>query len=253
MALAVGAAIRVARINRRASGKQRQGLCRSTVVPQLPELGIGVVQIASTVKVAGAIAAQVVAMGGYRAVTVSPRIVRDNAVLKHHRAPLDIEDAAALTSACDISAERAVVDRECPRRPEQSPIQDATGHAAEQGAPCHIPTEGAVRDGQGAVVGDATALVLARDIPANGAFVDRQRATVADGATDYRTIVADGGIDEGQRAAWTVVDAGAIAVGAMPAADSIPRDDAVDDRQSSEAVVDSAAVFLPSPIADGHP
>src|SRR5580704_13702853 len=123
-------------------------------------------------------------MGGQSAATVSPRIVRDNAILKHHRASLNVEDAASLTSACDISAERAVVDRKCPRRLEQSPIQDATGQAAKQGAACDIPGEGAVRDGQGAVVGDGATLLLARDIPAKGAIHDRQRATVADSATD---------------------------------------------------------------------
>ena len=118
MTLAIGAAFRVAGINRRASGKQRNSLCRPAVVLQGSEFGVGVVQVASPVKVTGAIAAQVVAMGGQSAAAVSPRIVRDNTVLKHRRASLDVENGAALTSACDISAERAVVDREGPRRQE---------------------------------------------------------------------------------------------------------------------------------------
>jgi hypothetical protein len=61
MALAVGAAIRVARINHRASREQRHRLCRSAVVPQLSELRIGVVQVAGAVEIAGVIATQVVA------------------------------------------------------------------------------------------------------------------------------------------------------------------------------------------------
>jgi hypothetical protein len=94
--------------------------------------------------------------------------------------------------------------------------------------------------------------VLARDIPAKGAIDDRQRATVADGAAYFCPIPADGGIDDGQGAAGAVVDASAVAEGAIPASDSIPGDDAVDDRQGAEAVVDAAAVFLSSTIADGH-
>jgi len=94
--------------------------------------------------------------------------------------------------------------------------------------------------------------VLACDIPAKGAVDDRQRATVADGAAYFCTIPADGGIDDGQGAAGAVVDASAVAEGAIPASDSIPGDDAVDDRQGAEAVVDAAAVFLSSTIADGH-
>jgi len=42
------------------------------------------------------IAAQVVAIGGHRAVTVSSRIVRDNAVLKHHVLPLTLKTAPPL-------------------------------------------------------------------------------------------------------------------------------------------------------------
>src|ERR1700732_4868009 len=118
--------------------------------------------------------------------------------------------------------------------------------------PLLFPAEGAVRDGQGAIVTDSTAPVLARDIPAKGAIDDRQRATVADGAAYFCTILADGGIDDRQGAAGAVVDASAVAEGAMAASDSIPGDDAVDDRQGAEAVVDAATVFLSSAIADGH-
>ena len=61
------------RINCRATGKQRDSLRRSAIVSQLPELGIGVIQIASVVEIAGAIAAEVVALRGHRAVKVSSR------------------------------------------------------------------------------------------------------------------------------------------------------------------------------------
>ena len=59
--LAVGAATRVACINRRASREESHGLGRSAVVLHGPELGVGIVQVATAVKIAGAIAAQVVA------------------------------------------------------------------------------------------------------------------------------------------------------------------------------------------------
>jgi hypothetical protein len=49
MTVAVGAALRVARIDRRASRKQRHGLGRATIVLQASQQGLGVVQIASVV------------------------------------------------------------------------------------------------------------------------------------------------------------------------------------------------------------
>ena len=95
---------------------------------------------------------------------------------------------------------------------------------------------------------------LARDIPAKGAVDDRQRAAVADGAAYFCTISANGGIDEGQRAARAVIDAAAVTEDAIPAPNSIPSDDAVDDRQSAEAVVDpTAAIYQSSGTAEGHP
>jgi hypothetical protein len=62
MTVAIGAATRVARINRRASREKRDSLCGSAVVPQLSQLGVSVVQIAGTVEIAGAVAAQVSAI-----------------------------------------------------------------------------------------------------------------------------------------------------------------------------------------------
>lgn len=185
--------------------------------------------------------------------TVSPRTVRDNTVLKHYHASLDVEDGAALASACDISAERAVVDRECPRRLEQSPIQDAAREGAALVRSCDVTAEGAVGDDQGAVIGDAATAALARLIPAEGAIDNRQHATVADGAADFCSIPADGGIDESQCAARAVIDTSTVTEDAIAAPNSIPSDDAVDDRQGAEAVVDAAAaVYQSSATAEGH-
>ena len=57
MTLALGAAARVACINRGASRGQSHGLGRSAIVLQRTELGVGIVSIACVVEVAGAIAA----------------------------------------------------------------------------------------------------------------------------------------------------------------------------------------------------
>ncbi len=62
MALAVGTAARITLVNRRALQQFRESLGRATVVTQRAELGFSVVFIALAVKVAGAIAAQVVAL-----------------------------------------------------------------------------------------------------------------------------------------------------------------------------------------------
>ena len=192
-------------------------------------------------------------MGGQSAVTVSSHIVRDNAVLKHNCASFDVEDAAALASACDIPAERAVVDHQCSRRLEQSPIQDAGGEGAALVGSCDVTAEGAVGDDQGAVIGDAATATLVRLIAAEGAIDNRQHATVADGAADFRAVVADGSVDEGQGAARAVIDTAAVTEDAIAAPNSIPSDDAVDDRQGAEAVVDAAAaVYQPSGTAEGH-
>jgi hypothetical protein len=70
MTLAVGATTRVAGINRRASREQRDSLRGPAVVPQLPELGISVVQVPGATEIAGIVVAQVVAIGGDIAVAV---------------------------------------------------------------------------------------------------------------------------------------------------------------------------------------
>src|SRR5579864_5514053 len=100
MPLIVSAAARVTAINRRTSREQSHGIGPSAVVLQGTELGIRVVQIACAIKTATGVAAEVVTIRGYMAVTVAPSIVCDNAVPQHRRASLNVKDAAALTSAC---------------------------------------------------------------------------------------------------------------------------------------------------------
>ena len=73
MALTIRAAARVACINRRASRKQSHRLCRSAVVLQRSELGVGVVPIAAVREVAGTVAAHVVALRSHTAAAVSTR------------------------------------------------------------------------------------------------------------------------------------------------------------------------------------
>ena len=131
-------------------------------------------------------------MRGQSAATVSPRIVCNNAVLEHHRAPLHVKDTAAPALACSIPTECAVIDHERSSRLEQSAIQDATSLAARTAA---VPAESTVSNDKGAVAGDAAAPVLARNIAAEGALDNGQKAAVADGAADFCAIPADGGID----------------------------------------------------------
>jgi hypothetical protein len=62
ISLAIRAATGISGINRRASREQRDSLCRSAVVCQLSELGVGVVQVTCAIEIAGVVAAQVVAI-----------------------------------------------------------------------------------------------------------------------------------------------------------------------------------------------
>ena len=62
MTEAVGTAIRIPCINRRAARREGHGLCRPSVVLQRPQHRVGVVQIASACEVAAVIAAEVVAI-----------------------------------------------------------------------------------------------------------------------------------------------------------------------------------------------
>jgi len=224
--IAIGAAVRIACLNRRTALKQKDRLGGAAIVAQLAKLGFDVVHIAGAVEVAGVVAAQVVTVGGYGApVAVSTwSAFRDNAVLDRSRAVGP--DAAAVCRA--VPAERAVVDR------QSIPVADA---AAPLG--CTIPAERAVVDRRQAAVGaknaDAAALkggirgdgaavdrqraaalinaaaAVGCTIPANGAVVDRQRAGIPDAAAaEGGTIRADGAVVDRQRAG--IPDAAAIAV-----------------------------------------
>jgi hypothetical protein len=80
MTVLVGAAIRVTRINRRAAREQSHRIGESAVVLQGAQLGVGIDQVAGAVETTAIVAAQVVASGLDRALTVSSRVVRDNTV-----------------------------------------------------------------------------------------------------------------------------------------------------------------------------
>ena len=73
---AVGAATRVSGIDGRTTREQRNCWRGSPVVPQCAEDGVGIVSVPDVAESAGAIAAQVVAMRGDRAATISARIAR---------------------------------------------------------------------------------------------------------------------------------------------------------------------------------
>src|SRR6516165_4413652 len=116
MTVDVPAAGWVASVNRGASGEQSLSLCRSTVVAEGAEQRIKAVNVTFSIEAASVVAAQVVALGGDRAVTISPWAVGDDAVAEYHCAPLHVEDGAAPVFARGIAAERAVVDDERSRR-----------------------------------------------------------------------------------------------------------------------------------------
>ena len=62
MTVTIGAAIGIARIDRRTAREQRDRLGGTAVVGQVADLGVGVVHIAPAVEIAGVVAAQVVAI-----------------------------------------------------------------------------------------------------------------------------------------------------------------------------------------------
>src|SRR5215469_11238827 len=112
MKVDIAAAVWVAGVDCRASGEQSLSLCRSTVVAEGAEQRVKAVNVTFSIEAAGVVAAQVVALGGDRAVTVSPCAVGDDAVAEYRCAPLHVEDGAASAFARGIAAERAVVDDE---------------------------------------------------------------------------------------------------------------------------------------------
>lgn len=105
--VAVGAAIRVARINRGASSKGRHGLGGAAVVLQGPEVGVGIVQVTRGIEAAAVVATEVVPLRGHRALTVASSIARDNAVLEYRLGAIYLaEDAASRALACDNGCHR---------------------------------------------------------------------------------------------------------------------------------------------------
>src|SRR5262249_14792297 len=107
MTLAVPAATRIASINRRASQKQRNRLCRATIVPELAELGIRVVSVSIAVELACDITAHVVTIRHHGVPAVRGNIERENAVLKIFR----IQTVnAATTEASTVPVEGRVAD-----------------------------------------------------------------------------------------------------------------------------------------------
>ena len=84
---------------------------RPAVIPQGADLRASLVQITGAVEGAGAIAAQVIAIGAYGAVAVSAQIVSDNTILESSVAAIY---AAALAKGA-IPVNSVVVDRTCRR------------------------------------------------------------------------------------------------------------------------------------------
>ncbi len=212
MTLAISAAIRVARINRRASREQRDSLCGAAVVPQRAKQRVGVVQVSGVGKGARAVTAQVVAMRGDDAATISTRIVRENAVLQRRCAA--VKDTASRV----ISANGAVIHCQVPRTIDDgatrsaahsgTAVSDIRGdgavvqrHCAADGVECTANTDrardaGAAR-GIGDIAGESTV------------FNHQQRAPVVDAAAKSRAscvavspglIPADDAVADDQRA-----------------------------------------------------
>src|SRR5580698_3624524 len=115
-----------------------------------------------------------------------------------------------------------------------------------------IAGERAVIDRQDAIVANAAALAVARDILSESAVIDRQRPAVADGATVLCAISGEGTVDDRHGAARAVVDGAAVAQVTHTAGSAISAEDAVDDRHGGEAVIHAATVALSTTIAHGH-
>src|SRR5215471_4047916 len=119
MSQSIRAATRTSGINGRTAREQRNSWGWSAVLPQRAEHGVGIVPVASAVEVAGAIAAQVVAIRDHTSVAVSHRVIRDDAVLDR-RGSVEVGDAAATDCALRnamgqrdyISADGAAADRQ---------------------------------------------------------------------------------------------------------------------------------------------
>ncbi len=184
----VTAAAGIARVECRAPLLERHRLSRASVLVQPAELGILVVEISHIAELAGTVAAQVVAVGGDRAGTVSAvRAVRDNTVLDKNLASRVAESTAA-ADRLGVVAKSRIADV------DGSPLA-VDGSSARRGA---VRAEGTVRNGEGPRRVENRAAVApvvpARRIVAECAVRDRQCATVADGATEGEIIVSVVGV-----------------------------------------------------------
>lgn len=260
LAIAIGAAAGVARINRRAAREQRNGLRRSAVVSQCAECGVGVVQVAVAVEIAGAIAAQVVAVRVHGAIAVSLRTIRDDAILKRCR-PGDPTARTAISAVHDVVIDRAVADDQCALADvEDTPaISKFLLAVITKAAGGGVSVDRAVVDGQTssylvytAAVNPAANKPNGRPIAAYRASVDGERSLIADAATIDCLIVADRAVVDGQYSWKTMVEDSASATGSKKAAAAglIPAHDAVVNRQVP--LVDDAAAGLCKTILDCH-
>ena len=137
-----------------------------------------VVQIAAVPKVAGAIAAQVVAVRGHATKAVRSRIARSNAVLERHTVPYIVVDAAARIRIRSIPADGAVADNGFAAVGDPA----ASAETKEARAPRDIAAQRAVAYNHSSQVIDATA------IGARAAGIWRARCT---GAIGCECAVAD--------------------------------------------------------------
>ena len=215
MTLTVSATTWVARVDRRAFGEQRHGLGWATVVLQRAEQGIGVVHIAGAIEFAAAIAAEIVAIRGHCAGAVASRIIRNNAVLQrrcaavndtvskisangaaiHSQGPRDDATRVAArfqTAVGAISGDGAVVQRHYAAQiaEECAPNTHLAGGAAAACGADAIAGESTVANHYRAPVVDAAAksrasffATSARDISADDAVADDQRAGIVDAPT----------------------------------------------------------------------
>ena len=183
MTIAVGTALRVARINRWTTREQRDRLRGSSVVPQRAELGVGVVHVARAVEIAAVITAQVVAVGGHGAMVVavsSQRTVGDYVVLNCDCIARVVVDPAA--RVCAIAAEGSTVEGERALNridPAAFPRNGAT-------VPCYITAYGAAVDCQRSAVDNVTTERFTCGpsvVSADGSVVDGQRSAIGDAAS----------------------------------------------------------------------
>src|SRR6516165_2239950 len=126
MAESVGAAARVAGINRRTPREKRDSLGRPTVIPERSEFRVHIVQVAWAIQVAPVVAAETEDRG-HRPVTVTfgkteRVVVRDDAILE---VGATIDTAA---TPCPIRPNRAVADRQDPTVVDSSSLASGSVH-----------------------------------------------------------------------------------------------------------------------------